>query len=175
MSEPPEYVQAPATRYLSRAEGLSKVPYDTYGGDRIAGLTPMHMRGLETISGSPLPGMGMDEVQKTLSGQYMNANPYLDAAFNRAADQVQARLGSGALQYGGLSNSGYQQSMSNSMNDLASMMYGNAYESERGRMSGMVPASISMPQAYGQMLLGGGDVQRDYDQALMNENLRAYE
>ena len=54
-SEPPEYVKGPATRYLQRAEGLSRTPFSAYQGERVAGLTPQHYQGIDQASNAYRP------------------------------------------------------------------------------------------------------------------------
>jgi hypothetical protein len=61
------------------------------------------------------------------------SNPYLDAQFNRAADQVQNRIQSGFAGSGRNIEAG-RPLAAQEMNDLATGIYGGAYENERNRM-----------------------------------------
>ena len=129
-------------------------------------------------------------------GQVSQPNPWLNQQFNRGADAVDARMHN-ATAYQGLSNSGVQQQHRRNMNDLATGIYGGAYENDANRrlqagmymsdsqqrqrendLNRMMSASQAMPgflQAGTQYGLGMGDVYRDVDQANINEGVRAFE
>lgn len=69
---------------------------------------------------------------QTINGGFLGANPYLDQTFNRAALQTQNQLSS---QFAG-SGRNQQAAMglrSDQLNDLATGIYGGAYDSERNR------------------------------------------
>lgn len=91
-------------------------------------------------------GLGMGQLADTISGKYLNSNPYVDQMFNAAArgvnEQYQnqvmpgvnatfgsgGRTGSMAHQTGlDMANQSYQ----NSMTDMAAIIYGNNYANER--------------------------------------------
>jgi len=59
-------------------------------------------------------------------------NPYLDATFNRAADQVQNRLQS-SFASAGRNTGAARAPAALELNDLANQVYGGAYESDRNR------------------------------------------
>jgi len=87
-------------------------------------------------------------------------NPYLDQMYDRAADQVQARMGSSVAGMG-MTNSGVQEQYGRSLNDLATQMYGGAYEQGQNRR---MQAALAMPSYLSgatQYGLGIGDVYRD--------------
>lgn len=92
-------------------------------------------------------GLGMGQLADTISGKYLNANPYVDQMFNAASRGVNqqynnqvmpgvnatfgsgGRTGSMAHQTGlDMANQSYQ----NSMTDMAANIYGNNYANERG-------------------------------------------
>lgn len=80
---------------------------------------------------------GADVLQQFAGGQN---NPYLDATFNRAAEQV--RDGTNAMfskagRYGSTAN---QDALSGSLGDLATQIYGGAYESDAARRFGAAEA-----------------------------------
>lgn len=174
VQEPPEYVEQPARRFLQRAEGLSQTPFSTYTGDRIAPLTPAHQAGIQAATFTPELAAGRNLATHTLQGGMLNANPYLDATFSRAADQVQGRMGN-AMAGQGLTNTGVQEAYGRQLNDLATNIYGQNYARERQLQQGMVPMAAQLPQAQAQLLLGAGDVGRDVNQANINEAIRQFE
>lgn len=174
VSEPPEYVEGPARQFLARAEQLSNVPFSTYEGDRISPLNAAHQAGVQAATYLPEVDAARNLNAYTLQGGFLNSNPYLDQTFNRAADQVQARM-TNSLAGQGLTNTGVQQAYGRQLNDLATNVYGQNYARERGIMQQAVPMSAAIPQAQSQLLLGAGDVGRDFDQANINEAIRRFE
>lgn len=85
---------------------------------------------------------------QTINGGFLGSNPYLDQTFNRAALQTQNQL---ASQFAG-SGRNLDASMglrSQQLNDLATGIYGGAYDSERNRQQ----QAISM---------AGGLANQDY-------------
>jgi len=129
-------------------------------------------------------------------GQVGQPNPWLGRQFNRAADTVEGRMrDSTAMQ--GLTNSGVQQTYQRGLNDLATNIYGGAYENDANRrlqsgmfmsqsqqnqrnndLNRMLTASQALPgmlSAGTQYGLGLGDVERNFDQARINEGIRSFE
>lgn len=52
----PEYAQPYMERTLGKAEALSAAPYQTYGGERLAGATPEQQAARQSVAGMQLPG-----------------------------------------------------------------------------------------------------------------------
>lgn len=69
---------------------------------------------------------------QTINGGFLGANPYLDATFNRAALQTQNQL---ASQFAGSGRNveASEGLRAQQLNDLATGIYGGAYDSERNR------------------------------------------
>lgn len=80
---------------------------------------------------------------KTLQGGFMGANPYLDATFNRAALQTQNQLAS-EFARSGRNVDASEGLRAQQLNDLATGIYGGAYDSERNRMQDAVGQSIPL-------------------------------
>lgn len=147
-SEPPSYV-AP---YLG--EAATRAQWELYANDNngrpyypgetvvpFANETNQALGGIanRATAGSAVNQAANSFAQRTLgtapTSQFGGAtNPHLDAQFNRAADAVQNRLGT---QYAsaGRNLSAMRNPQSQELNDLATQMYGGAYESERNRMA----------------------------------------
>lgn len=83
-------------------------------------------------NGSPITQGANDLATKTLNGGFLGSNPYLDQTFNRAAMQTQNQL---ASQFAGSGrNIGASEDLrSQQLNDLATGIYGGAYDAERNR------------------------------------------
>jgi hypothetical protein len=84
-------------------------------------------------NGSPVVGAAQGLAQNTLNGGFLGANPHLDATFNRAALQTQNQL---ASQFAGAGRdvAASEGLRAQQLNDLATGIYGGAYDSERNRM-----------------------------------------
>lgn len=129
-------------------------------------------------------------------GGAMLRNPFLDQTFDRAADSVDARMRN-ATQFQGLSNSGVQQMHGRNMNDLATGVYGGAYDADANRrqqagvymsqmqqqarendLNRMMSAAQGMPgylASAAQFPLGLGDIERSFGQQGINEAIRAFD
>lgn len=105
----------------------------------------------------------------TANGSMLFSNPMLDATFNKAAEGVQNQVNaqfSGAGRYG---SGAHQGTMTQGLNDLATQMYGNAFETERGRQmqaAGMVQSGWESDLA--RMLQGGQNFALNNQQAVAN-------
>ena len=129
-------------------------------------------------------------------GGAMGQNPFLSQTFNRAADSVEGRMrNSTAMQ--GLSNSGVQQMYNRNLNDLATGIYGGAYDRDANRrlQSGIAisqmqqqarendlnrqfRAAQGMPGFLtnaAQLPLGLGDIYRSQQQERINEQVRRFQ
>jgi hypothetical protein len=121
------------------------------------GISDPRQQGMEQIMGvanqrmNPLQqgvayGSALPEWQKTLSGGYLNANPYIDDIVGRSAQQA------GASQVGGFATGGRFGSgaMANAIADstmaTASNLYGANYQNERNRMMEALGQTGAMDQ-----------------------------
>lgn len=108
---------------------------------------------------------GMNSLQNTASGMYLNSNPYLDSMFGSASDAVTrayqtataptsassfsgaGRYGSGA--YANMASQN-QQDLGSSLGNLSANIYGGNYQAERARQDAASQALSSlMQQNYG--------------------------
>lgn len=105
----------------------------------------------------------------TANGSMLFSNPMLDATFNKAAEGVQNQVNaqfSGAGRYG---SGAHQGTMTQGLNDLATQLYGNAFETERGRQmqaAGMIQSGWESDLA--RMLQGGQNFALNNQQAVAN-------
>jgi hypothetical protein len=149
------YDQGPQQYY----PGQTVVPFANETNDAIVGITrranagsPVNQNAssfaANTLGKTPTSQFGggqnpfanADNPYGAAQNPYANAsnpfgtgnNPHLDAQFNRAADQVQNRVQSGFAGSGRNVEAG-RAVAAQEMNDLATNMYGGAYEGERNR------------------------------------------
>lgn len=143
--EPPKYQLPYLQRGLSEAGSI----YDQErGGNNIAPLSQdtqdaWDLAAARARGGSANVGAAQDLNTKTLEGGFLGANPYLDATFNRAALQTQNQLQS-EFAGAGRNVEAAQGLRSQQLNDLATGIYGGAYDSERNRMQDAVGQSIPL-------------------------------
>ena len=88
----PEYARPQFERMLGKAEALSSAPYQAYGGERIAGFTPMQQNAMQGIAnlqpsqqlgiGTQMAGQaGMNAMNAGNQYNAMATNPYATQAF----------------------------------------------------------------------------------------------
>lgn len=165
-TEPPKY-QLPYLQYgVQQARSL----YDS-GQPTVAPQSDASRQALAGIQSTATQGNGItgaagDLAQQTLSGGFLGSNPYLDQTFNRAAMATQGQL---ASQFG-TAGRDVNESMGNraqQLNDLATNIYGGAYDAERNRQQqvlGMSPGLAQGQYADLDRLLGVGQAQEGYQQ-----------
>ena len=115
-------------------------------------------------------------------GEYLNANPYVDAMYNQAADQVTNRFHSAFGGSGRFGSPSHQRELAGGLADMATNIYGANYAQERDRqqlaartgLSAMNQAIARTPQldqaAFipAQMLGGVGGQIEGLQQAIAN-------
>jgi hypothetical protein len=124
------------------------------GGGQLTGggpvnVNPYQVQGNQMVvdratGGDPTINAASEYVRNSLGGGFMGANPYLEQTFNRAAQATQGQL---ASQFAG-SGRNVDQSQGNraqQLGDLASQIYGGAYENDRNRQQ----ASLAYAQPLG--------------------------
>jgi hypothetical protein len=88
----------------------------------------------------------MQEFQKTISGQYLDpsTNKYLEDYFRLGSERVKGAL---SPSFGHMNafgqHSGYNEALARGLGDLATQLYGGAYEKERDRQSQLTTAAPS--------------------------------
>jgi len=143
--EPPKYQLPYLQRGLSEAGSI----YDQErGGNNIAPISnetnaAWDATAARAQNGSPLTGAAQGLAQKTIEGGFLGSNPYLDAAYNKAALQSQNQLQS-EFAGAGRNVEAAQGLRAQQLNDLATGIYGGAYDSERNRMQDAMGAANSL-------------------------------
>ena len=196
--EPPGYVKPYAEEYLGRALPLSETGYEAYPYSRVSDLTPEHMAGLQQVvqqglQGDPGTNLARNTYGQTVRGDFLNANPYLDSMYDQAAQGMvnqyryadaptregaasfaRALGGSADQQYGDMQ----RFSLGQNLNNLATQIYGGNYAAERGYQNqamAMAPQMNEIGYRDSQALLGAGDIFREQNQALINQDYEDYE
>ena len=89
------------------------------------------------------------EIAKTAAGGYLDptTNPYLQQAYQRAAGDVTSSLASQFAKAGRYGSGAMTETMGRSLGDIASQIYGGAYQQERARQLQAAGLAPSVAQA----------------------------
>lgn len=164
--EIPAELKPLATEYTNKAIGLSNQGYQAYGGQRYADMNQMQGAGVNMIAdralnGSPVMNQANSTLMQTMQGG--NTNPYLDQMVQKAQGSVQSNYNTAAINSGSYGNSGLAEQYQRNLGDVATQMYGNAYNSDRAhQMNALQLAPQFGNQAYkdaSQLMNAGGAVQ----------------
>lgn len=189
---PLPYLEPYLQDFYARAQDVSNTAYQQSPGTYV-GPNPYLTAGWEAtanraLQGSPTMGAANQTLQQTLSGGYLNANPYLDQSVANAQgdlvnawNQVQAPQWDMAMRNSGsFGNTGVAQSAAFGANTLqqqlgrvATDMRGNAYNTERGYMQqalGLAPQYAQQDYADANALLNVGAQAQGFNQAQQNQN-----
>ncbi len=199
MSGPPDYLRPYLTQALQAAQGIyNQGPPQYYPGSTVVPFSQETEAALQGITeraqqGSPVNTAAQTYATGVLSNPVTSqfgaaTNPYLDATFNRAALQTQNQLASEFARSG--RNIGASEPIrSQQLNDLATGIYGGAYESERNRMAqdiaqqrgiqasvlGMAPQTSALGYSDLDRLLGVGGLREDLTGRQMEDEAARYD
>lgn len=167
---PPSY-QLP---YLQYGLGQSRSLYDQ--GSQVVPFSPYSEQALQGTAqraqgGSPLVQSAQDYTQRSLEGGFLGSNPHLDATFEQARLATQGGLASEFARSG--RNVGASEGLrGQQVNDLATRIYGGAYNQERQLQQASLGSALPLAnQDYvdlAQLRGAGSDVEglaREYQEA----------
>ena len=196
-NQPLPYVQPYLQDYLARSQEVMNQPY-TQGPGTYTGPNAALQQGWQTtanraMQGSPVMGAANTQLQNTINGGYLNANPYLDqnianaqGDLTKAWNTVQQPAWDKAMSASGsFGNSGVMEANANAQGQLqqnlgriGSDMRGNAYTQERTNQMnalGMAPNFANQDYVDSNALLNVGQQQQTFDQAAQNQNNAYYQ
>lgn len=144
-TEPPKYLQPFLRQGMQGAQNLyQQGPQQYYPGQTVVGFSPeteaaLGMQSSRAQAGSPVMNAGNAYAANTLNStptsQFGGAtNPYLDQMFNQAAGSTQTRLAS-EFAGGGRNIGAAQPARAEELGNLATSIYGGAYEGGQNRMA----------------------------------------
>lgn len=186
-NEPPAFIQPFMQFGAQQSRGL----YETggpkyYPGETVVPFSSQTQQALDrtqqrATNGSPVTNAAQGYSTDVLSGKYLpggeNQNPYLDATFNRGADQVQNRVQSAFAGSGRNVNAG-RAPAAMELNDLANQVYGGAYQNERQAQQAMVPFATGLANndyTDLQALQGVGGQYEDLNARQMQDSAARYD
>ena len=177
----PEELRPLASQYAQDAIELSNQSYNPFQGQRFADFNSAQGAGLRAISdraqnGSATIDNAEGQLNNIIAGG--NTNPYLDSMVSRAQDSVTSKFNTGAVNSGSFGNSGLQEQFQQGLGDVASQMYGQAYDQDRSRqMQGIGMAQQFGNQAYtdANQLLNAGQIQQDQENQAFDFNYQQFQ
>jgi hypothetical protein len=177
-TDPPDEVKPFLSPYVQRGFALSEKPFEQYGGQRIASMTPEQNLGLgfttqRAMQGSPLMRETQNQSMQTARGDFLRpeSNPYLRQNVQTAMGDVQSRVNSQFNRPGAFGGSAHQELLTRNLSDTAAQMYGANFANERTnqqRAMAFAPQLAETDYRDAQALLGVGDVYRENSQDLLN-------
>lgn len=167
--EIPAELKPLATAYTGKAINIGQQGFDPYTEQRFADLNQLQMGGVgmaanRAISGSPTMDYAEGNLNQLMGG---GPNPYLDAMYGRAANQVSNAVNSNAALVGRSGSGAHTDVLSRNLGDLATQMYGGAYESDQARRLqaiGMAPTFGNQAYQDASQLMNAGQFMQDQDQ-----------
>jgi hypothetical protein len=185
-----------ADLYVKQATAIGNTPFQPYGGQRFADLNQTQNLGLGMVQNRALGGSATmsnaeNSLNKLIGGG--NTNPYLDQMVNKAQtsvvdnfnNMVKPQTEMAMQNSGSFGNSGYQQLMQNQqkaagqqMADIATDMYGNAYNTDQAnRMQaiGMAPTFGNAAYQDAAQLLNAGGIQQNQAQQGLDFNYQQFQ
>src|SRR6056300_421920 len=193
----PEWLKPYVTFGLEEAKGL----YQGQGPDYYPGQTYVSPSGQTTqalglseqraLAGSPLQQAALGQQQQTVSGQYLGANPYLQAALRPAQQATQQAYydaineARSNLSMGGRYGSGAQtelesraqQNLANALSSQAGQLSYQNYATERGRQEAAAAGAPAMAASEYQdinQLLQTGQTKEAYEQAALEADVARF-
>ena len=170
-----------ANLYTQQATQLANTPWQAYGGQRYADLNGTQNVGIGMIQDRALNGsatMGNAESNLNQFIQGGNTNPYLDSMVQKAQDSVKSNFNTSAVNSGSFGNSGLQQQYETGLTDVATQMYGNAYntdQSNRMQAIGMAPTFGNAAYQDAGQLLNAGNLQQQQVQNNLDFGFQQYQ
>lgn len=152
-SGPPDNIKP----YLNQALGASQTLYEGggpqyYPGQTVTPFSSQTQQALDltqqrALAGSPLVRSAQGFSTNTLNGNYLpggaNGNPYLDRTFNMAAQATRSALDSQFAGSGRNLSASYAP-RADQLNNLATQIYGGAYDAERNRQLATLPQALPL-------------------------------
>lgn len=158
---------SPLIDYATQAGArVNQAGFQPYQGQRFEGMNDAQNMGAgmiadRALNGDPTMNQAQSTLQDTLRGG--NNNPYLDSMVDKAQMGVAGNLAKINASNGSFGNSGIQEVGARQMGDIATQMYGNAYNADRSnQMQALNLAPQYGNQAYtdaGQLMKVGGQFQ----------------
>lgn len=178
--ELPAELRPLATAYTDKAINLSQQDYNPYQGQRYADLNAVQNQSLgmtvdRALQGSQTVDNAEGQLNQMISG---TSNPYLDAMYGRAADQVTSSVNGNFAQAGRYGSGAHTASLTEGLGNMATDLYGGAYEADRGRQMqaiGMAPEFAQQDYADAGQMMNAGQILQDQQQQNLDYGYEQYQ
>jgi len=176
--EPYSAQQPYLDRGFERAEDLYNSQFQQfYPGQTFAPFAPEQAYALtaqtnRALNGSPLVGKSQQQIDSTLSGDYLGANPYLDQEFSRVEDKINSSINSNFSKAGRYGSGLHKSEIADKIGQAAGQFYGDNYRNER---TNQLRAASYAPQLANQdyfdiaQLAQAGDARQAMGQRFIDE------
>jgi hypothetical protein len=173
---------SPLIDYATQAaKGVQESGYTPYTGQRYADMNGTQQAGIgmiqdRAVNGDPTMNQANSTLQQTLAGG--NTNPYLDSMVSKAQSSVMGNMGALQARSGSFGNAGIAEQGARQMGDIATQMYGNAYNTDRAnQMSALQLAPTYGNQAYtdASQLMKAGQTVQDQSQQNLDFNYNQFQ
>lgn len=172
----------PAAQSLSKiATQVGNTSYTPYAGQGVADLNGYQTQGMNLVANRALNGsQTMNNAEGSLNQfiQGGQTNPYLDKMVQKAQDSVMSNMNTAMANSGSFGNSGVQQATAQGLGDVATQMYGNAYNTDQAnRMQAIGMAQTFGNQAYqdASQLMNAGQTAYNNAQDKLDFNYQQYQ
>ena len=167
-------------------------PFQTYVDPSSQTLSALGGIEQRAMAGSPLTRSAQEQLQSTISGDYLSGNPFFQGAFQAAARPIEQQFGQNImdirskLSSAGRYGSGAQTNLENraatglstALADIGGKLAYANYDTERGRQQAATMAAPDMANAdYNDLskLLSAGLAREGYSQAQIADQLARYQ
>lgn len=142
-TEPSEFIKPYYTQAINSAQELyenpnapSFFPNNTYVDFAPETNTALQLASARAIQGNPLLGSSQQEINKILSGDYLDptSNPYAQSVYNQMAGDVTSQVNSQFTNAGRFGSGANQEILARSLGELGNKFYGDQYNQERANM-----------------------------------------
>jgi hypothetical protein len=136
LAEQGEYAVGQARDIFNQMQGTRPSTYVGISDERQSALDQILAQAQG--GGTGVAASALEEYRKTIEGEYLNANPYLDEIARRSAMIAGSSPVSGFNQQGRFGGGTMSNAMADAMTETTANIYGQNYQQERDRMNAML-------------------------------------
>lgn len=174
----PDELKPAATALSNVATQVGNTPYQAYTGQGVADLNGYQNVALNQIAGQSQNNAIQQQSESALSSMLGDqTNPYLDGLVQKAQDSVKSNFNTNQVNSGSFGNSGVQQTLAQGLGDVATQMYGNAYNTNQAnKLQALGLQSGVQNSAYtnANQLLNAGNTVQNNTQDQLDFNYQQY-
>ena len=144
----PDELKPAATALSNIATQVGNTPYSAYTGQGVAGMNNYQTGAINQIANLSQNNGLQSQTESALSSMMTDqTNPYLDQLVNKAQQNVMSNFNTATAGSGSFGNSGLGQQLSQGLGDVATQMYGNAYNTNQANKLSAIGQSAGVQNA----------------------------